>query len=90
MGRYRITSNRESGYGRYDVMLEPTNSDDPAFILEFKIHERNEESLQATVDAAHKQILDKKYVKNLEACGITADRIKSYGFAFDGKNVLIG
>lgn len=90
MGRYRISSNRESGYGRYDVMLEPARDDDPAFILEFKVREEGEESLKETVAAAKKQIQDKAYVKELEARGISVERIRCYGFAFQGKKVLIG
>ena len=90
MGRYRISSNRESGYGRYDVMLEPANGNDPAFILEFKVREDDEKSLEETVAAAKKQIQDKAYSKELETRGIDRKRIQCYGFAFQGKKVLIG
>lgn len=90
-GRYTITSNRESGYGRYDIILEPNNSDDAAIILEFKVHDPDdEESLQDTVAAALKQIDDKKYAQSLVSKGIPEERIRSYGFAFEGKKVLIG
>lgn len=89
-GRYRISSNRESGYGRYDVMLEPVNDTDPAFILEFKVREESEHSLEDTVEAAKKQIKDKKYAGELETRGIKQERIRCYGFAFQGKKVLIG
>ena len=90
-GRYTITSNRESGYGRYDIMLEPNNSDDAAIIMEFKVYDPDdEESLQDTVAAALKQINDKKYAQALAAKGIPVERIRSYGFAFEGKKVLIG
>jgi len=88
---YVITSNRESGYGRYDVMLEPKDKANKAFILEFKIHEPEEEdSLRATVDAALKQIEEKQYEASLIARGFDEDRICKYGFAFEGKKVLIG
>ena len=89
-GRYRISSNRESGYGRYDVMLEPVNDTDPAFVLEFKICEEGEKTLEDTVAAARKQIQDKQYTSELEARGIKPERIRCYGFAFQGKKVLIG
>lgn len=90
MGRYKISSNRESGYGRYDVMLEPLKDHDLAYILEFKICEDGETSLQETVAAAKKQIQEKQYISELEVRGIKPERIRSYGFAFQGKNVLIG
>ena len=82
MGRYQISSNRESGYGRYDVMLEPTDKADLAFILEFKVREEGEESLEETVIAAKKQIQEKEYAKELEKRGIEPERIRYYGFAF--------
>lgn len=90
MGRYRISSNRESGYGRYDVILEPENKSDLAFILEFKVLEEGERSLEETASAAKKQIQQKQYACELEARGITPERIRCYGFAFQGKKVLIG
>ena len=89
--RYVITSNRESGYGRYDVMLEPKNKEDVAIIMEFKVHDASEEdNLQETVDAALKQIEEKQYVQNLLAKDIALENIRYYGFAFEGKKVLIG
>ena len=90
-GRYVITSNRESGFGRYDVMLEPKNKEDKAYIFEFKVHDPDEEqSLSETVEAALKQIEEKQYEAALIAKGIEPERIYKFGFAFEGKKVLIG
>ena len=89
--RYQIRSNRESGYGRYDVMLTPVTDVDDAIVIEFKVHEPDEEeSLQDTVRTALDQIKEKNYDAELLLQGIPADRIRHYGFAFEGKKVLIG
>lgn len=89
--RYQITSNRESGLGRYDVMLEPLNEQDAAIIVEFKVYnERRETSLEETLASALAQIEEKQYEAMLIAKGIPKERIRKYGFAFKGKEVLIG
>lgn len=88
---YLITSNRESGFGRYDVMIEPRNRKDAAFLLEFKVHDPDEEhTLEETVQAALAQIEEKQYETDLVKKGIPRKKIHKYGFAFEGKTVLIG
>ena len=89
--RYVITSNRESGFGRYDVILEPREKNLDAFILEFKVFDPDEEdTLEDTVKEALNQIECKQYAASLREKGISPKRIRTYGFAFEGKKVLIG
>ncbi len=89
--QYQITSNRESGFGRYDVMMEPIEKDKPAFVLEFKVRSpQKETSLQDTLANALEQIENKHYDTKLTSHGIPKEQIRHYGFAFEGKNVLIG
>ena len=88
---YVVKSNRESGFGRYDVVIEPMDKAKDAYILEFKVHDPEEEkTLEDTVVAAKRQIADKKYSIELEKAGVAEDHIYSFGFAFEGKKVLIG
>lgn len=89
--QYVITSNRESGFGRYDVLLEPKDRGNAAIILEFKVFDPDEEEvLEDTVQKALEQIEDKKYTAGLIAKGIPKEKIHEIGFAFRGKEVLIG
>lgn len=90
--KYHITSNRESGFGRYDIMLEPVEiGQSDAIILEFKVIDpESEADLNATVNNALEQIRHKQYDAQLLARGFRPDQIRAYGFAFQGKQVLIG
>ena len=88
---YLLKSNRESGFGRYDVMLIPKDRTRPAIVMEFKVFDGDEEQdLKDTVQAALKQIEEKQYDTELLALGFPKDHIRHYGFAFEGKKVLIG
>lgn len=87
---YAVSSNRESGFGRYDVLVEPNDKDRDAFILEFKVYNsRKEKSLTETAQAALDQIRDRRYCTELLKKGIKEENIYSFGLAFKGKEVLI-
>ena len=89
--QYEVRSNRESGYGRYDVMLIPRQKNQLAFVLEFKVYDAQEElKLEDTVQSALVQIEEKHYDTELIERGISKSKIRHYGFAFEGKKVLIG
>lgn len=85
--RYEVTSNRESGYGQYNVMLKPLHKECDGIIL---YDPEEEKSLIETVQEALRQIDDRKYERTLLAVGIPKEKIRKYGFAFEGKRVLIG
>ena len=88
--RYNIRSNRESGFGRYDVMMEPIDKSDPAYILEFKVFDPDEEgTLEDAAKAGLAQIREKRYREDLLARGFREEQIKCCAFAFEGKKVLI-
>ena len=87
---YVLKSNRESGFGRYDVMMIPKKENLPAIIMEFKVRRAKEKDLNETVQMALQQIEEKNYDAELLSLGIAKERIRHYGFAFEGKNVLIG
>jgi hypothetical protein len=90
--RYVIKSNRESGFGRYDVMLVPKDKNDKAFIFEFKVRDvdDDEQTLEDTLQNALAQIEEKHYAQELISAGVPTENIRKYGFAFEGKKVLIG
>lgn len=88
---YEITSNRESGFGRYDIMMKPKKEGFDGIIIEFKVRdEKKEETLNDTVRSALDQIAGKGYERELLKIDLTSERIHMYGFAFEGKEVLIG
>jgi hypothetical protein len=90
--KYEIKSNRESGFGRYDVMLKPLDKTKPAFIFEFKVKDTDddEKTLEDTLKNALAQIEEKQYEQELVQSGVPRENIRRYGFAFEGKTVLIG
>ena len=83
---YYVNSNRESGYGRYDIMLEPKDKNGNSFIMEFKVYrEEKEKDINDTIESAKKQIEERKYEENLQEKGFT--NITKIVFAFKGKEV---
>lgn len=89
---YKVRSNRESGFGRYDVMIEPLDKTKKAYILEFKVldSDEDEKTLGDTLANAHAQIEEKQYEAELISSGYLPEQIRKYGFAFRGKECLIG
>ena len=80
-----VKSNRESGLGRYDVVMEPKDMENVAVIMEFKVFDSEDEAeLADTAASALKQIEEKKYDTDLLQRGIPAEKILKYGFAFEG------
>lgn len=89
--QYEVRSNRESGFGRYDVVLKPRDIHGKAIILEFKVfNPSREKTLEETVENALSQIKEKEYLTELTEAGVMKENIRMYGFAFEGKKVLIG
>ncbi|MBQ8116733.1 MAG: AAA family ATPase [Lachnospiraceae bacterium] len=88
---YMVKSNRESGYGRYDVVMEPRDAKNVAVIMEFKVFDTEDEEKELADTAANalKQIEEKKYDADLLQRGIPAENILKYGFAFEGEKCLI-
>lgn len=89
--KYQILSNRESGYGRYDIMLVPKQPNQNAYVIEFKVfNPQKEASIKETIKSGLEQIKAKNYDADLLSRNISKDRIFHYCFAFEGKKVLIG
>ena len=87
--RYYIRSNRESGEGRFDLMLEPKSGTPlPGIVMEFKAASASEKpNLDTLAESALRQITDRKYFQTLEERGISD--IVRYGIAFSGKHVRV-
>lgn len=86
--RYIITSNRESGEGRYDISLCPRDQTMPGILIELKATSNcSIESLKELANTALQQIKDRHYETEMETKGIKT--IFKYGVAFSGKHVEI-
>ena len=83
--KYIITSNRESGYGRYDIALEPKDKGNYGLIFEFKIGDKN--SIEDKAREALAQINEKKYDISMKNNGVS--KVIKIGMAFSGKDVAI-
>ena len=87
-GTYYVNSNRKSGFGRYDIMLEPKDQNGNSFIIEFKVlDDMLETTIEQTIENAKKQIIEKRYEENLIERGFK--NITKIVFAFKGKDVKI-
>lgn len=88
LGGSFVSSNRESGDGRYDIQLKPTKKNLPGILIELKTEKNcTTEQLKKLSEKALKQIIDKKYDTELVAAGV--QNIYKYGVAFSGKMVEI-
>ena len=85
-GRYQVQSNRESGFGRFDLALIPRDHANPGVIMEFKVADTPED-MEVRAQEALQQIEEKAYDAELKAAGV--DMIWRYGIAFCGKQVCI-
>jgi hypothetical protein len=83
---YQVKSNRESGYGRYDIMIIPVDPAKLGYIIEFKKVRRNE-TVESAVESALKQIDERKYETELIERGIKT--YKKLAVVFNGKDVII-
>jgi len=85
---YIVRSNRESGYGRYDVLMIPRQPDEPGFVFEFKKIDRpDENSVKDAMQSALQQIKVKQYAVELQAQGVK--RIWGIGVVVEGKQVWV-
>jgi len=85
---YQVESNRESGYGRYDVMVIPKDKSKLGIIMEFKkVNQRKNEDLETAVEVALEQIKNKNYRQEL--LNRNVENILEIGIAFQGKDLLV-
>jgi len=83
---YEVKSNKESGLGRYDIMIIPRKNNKPGIVLEFKVV-RKGETVEIAAKNALEQITDKKYIQELRDRSVTS--IIAYGIGFEGKQLCI-